>query len=327
MKKLLVFGIAVVMALMLGMALAAAETTTLLVYMCGTDLQEDACEDIYEMADAYTGDEVYMPIDLQCIWLISGTRVYNAAQYLRFRVSVSQPHFSWHIPAYNPYRRTTHSMGYQRSYHYNVHRHGWMPPAYTQGMTTPPLPPYYMRHRNQPAPMPTTRWTPGVERPTVRSTTPSAGAYTPVAPSSRSASSNANRNANQVTPTTPTSRSATGANSATSGKSENASTPTTTPTSRSANSNKTVSTSRSANSGNTTTQPSTPTSRSANSTRTVNTSRNTTTPTPSATTTPTSRSANNKSVERKVENSKQEVKKENVPAAAPASRSAKTTRR
>ena len=58
MKKLLVIGIAVVMTLALGMALASAETTTLLVYLCGTDLQEDACEDIYEMADANTGDNV-----------------------------------------------------------------------------------------------------------------------------------------------------------------------------------------------------------------------------------------------------------------------------
>ena len=40
-------------------AVARAEaSTTLLVYMCGADLQSDACEDIYEMAQAQTGDEV-----------------------------------------------------------------------------------------------------------------------------------------------------------------------------------------------------------------------------------------------------------------------------
>src|SRR5574344_2510919 len=36
--------------------------------------------------DAYTGEEIYMPVDLECVWL-PGTDAgyYNAAQYLRFR--------------------------------------------------------------------------------------------------------------------------------------------------------------------------------------------------------------------------------------------------
>ena len=51
MKKMLCFGLALLLALILGCALAEAETTTLLVYMCGTDLQEDACQDLVEMAE------------------------------------------------------------------------------------------------------------------------------------------------------------------------------------------------------------------------------------------------------------------------------------
>ena len=57
MKKLLI--LALLTALCLGCAAAPAEQkTTVLVYMCGTDLQEDACWDMYEMAMAETGDEV-----------------------------------------------------------------------------------------------------------------------------------------------------------------------------------------------------------------------------------------------------------------------------
>ncbi|MDY6371295.1 MAG: hypothetical protein SPL12_03220 [Bacteroidales bacterium] len=119
--------------------------------------------------DAYTGDEIYMPIDLQCVWLYSGNRMYNAAQYLRFHVSVVQPSFTWHIPAYNHYVRVVHRPGYARTYHYHIHRHGWTPPAYTYGpgAPPPPLPYYYLRAPHQPAPMPAGAWTPGVNRPTV----------------------------------------------------------------------------------------------------------------------------------------------------------------
>lgn len=58
MKKIIGCGLLLLLALALGCAAAQAETTTLLVYMCGTDLQSDACEDLYEMADAENGEDV-----------------------------------------------------------------------------------------------------------------------------------------------------------------------------------------------------------------------------------------------------------------------------
>ena len=81
--------------------------------------------------DAYTGEEIYMPIDLQCIWLYSAGRMYNAAQYLRFRTDgrLRMPTITWTVPAYNHFTRVVHHPGYRRTYHYEVHRHGWMPPA------------------------------------------------------------------------------------------------------------------------------------------------------------------------------------------------------
>ena len=119
--------------------------------------------------DAYTGDEVYMPLDLGCVWLFSAGRIYSAAQYLRFHATAHTPRFSWHVPAYNPYTRVMHRPGYRRTYHYDVHRYGWMPPAYTYGpgMPPPPLPYYYMRTPGTPAPQPTGTWTPGSDRPQV----------------------------------------------------------------------------------------------------------------------------------------------------------------
>ena len=60
MKKRVCFGVAFLLILIMGCALAQAETTTLLVYMCGTDLQEDACVDMAEMAGAELGDDVNM---------------------------------------------------------------------------------------------------------------------------------------------------------------------------------------------------------------------------------------------------------------------------
>lgn len=121
--------------------------------------------------DAYTGDEIYMPIDMQCIWLFSAGRMYNAAQYLRFHATVHTPSFSWYIPPYNPYTRRMHAAGYVRSYHYDIHRHGWMPPTpphHGYGPhTQAPLPPYYMRTPQTPAPTPTQTWTPGLEHPQV----------------------------------------------------------------------------------------------------------------------------------------------------------------
>ena len=57
MKKI-ICALAVLLVLCLGCALAAAETTTVLVYMCGTDLQEDACQDLIEMANADPSDDM-----------------------------------------------------------------------------------------------------------------------------------------------------------------------------------------------------------------------------------------------------------------------------
>ena len=129
--------------------------------------------------DAYTGDEIYMPIDLQCIWLYSAGRMYNAAQYLRFRTdgSLRRPMMTWTVPAYNPYARVNHRPGYTRTYHYEVHRHGWMPPAPPapghHGTASHPLPPYYMRAPHEAAPHPVSTWTPGVENPRIEHPAPS----------------------------------------------------------------------------------------------------------------------------------------------------------
>ena len=58
MKKTIIAGLLLLMALILAGAAAETETTTLLVYMCGTDLQEDACEDLIEMANADPAEEM-----------------------------------------------------------------------------------------------------------------------------------------------------------------------------------------------------------------------------------------------------------------------------
>ena len=55
MKKMLTVGLLLLLMLGIGMAAASAETT-LMVYMCGTDLQDAACDDIIEMAEAYAND-------------------------------------------------------------------------------------------------------------------------------------------------------------------------------------------------------------------------------------------------------------------------------
>ncbi|MBO7101709.1 MAG: hypothetical protein J6V98_06785 [Bacteroidales bacterium] len=131
--------------------------------------------------DAYTGDEIIMPLDLQCVWLYSAGRMYNAAQYLRFHASVRTPGLTWYIPPYNPFTRRPHYAGYVRTYHYHVHTPGWRPPTPPQHgygpHTQPPLPPYYMRTPQQPAPAPTTSWTPGVEHPQVTPSTPNANSH------------------------------------------------------------------------------------------------------------------------------------------------------
>ncbi len=121
--------------------------------------------------DAYTGEEIYMPLDLQCVWLYSAGRMYSAAQYLRFYTTARVPQLTWYVPAYHPYTRVVHRAGYVRTYHYDVHCYGWMPPAPPRGGygpgTPPPMHPYYMRHPHAPAPRPVAVWTPGVDRPHV----------------------------------------------------------------------------------------------------------------------------------------------------------------
>lgn len=59
MKKLMVC-IALAGLLLLGIGAVAEADLTLLVYMCGGDLQDAACYDIYEMGIAETGDNVNM---------------------------------------------------------------------------------------------------------------------------------------------------------------------------------------------------------------------------------------------------------------------------
>ena len=58
MRKRICISLALLAAFILCCAAAAAETTTLLVYMCGTDLQEDACQDLIEMAEADPSDDM-----------------------------------------------------------------------------------------------------------------------------------------------------------------------------------------------------------------------------------------------------------------------------
>lgn len=118
--------------------------------------------------DAYTGEEIYMPIDLSCIWLFNniGNRMYSAAQYLRFRSTVKTPNFYWTMPPYNPFVRYYHDPSFNRvyTYHYHIHRYGWRPPTYPHHG---PLPyhPYYMRTPHTPATVPHKPFTPGVDHP------------------------------------------------------------------------------------------------------------------------------------------------------------------
>ena len=62
MKKMICLLLALLLAMPAGWAMAEEETTTVLVYMCGTDLQSDACEDLVEMAMVEAGDAINMVI-------------------------------------------------------------------------------------------------------------------------------------------------------------------------------------------------------------------------------------------------------------------------
>lgn len=255
--------------------------------------------------DAYTGEEIYMPLDLQCVWLYSAGRMYNAAQYLRFRVDTRVPSLAWRIPPYNPYTRVMHRPGYVRTYHYNVHRHGWMPPAYTYGSGRPPMHPYYMRRPNTPAPMPSNNWTPGVDRPSMP--VPSVNSNTHIGhdhstnnPSSNSRNTSGTRNV--TTPVNNNTSTAPSRNNTTTPSRNNTTTTTTapsrnntTPTATTTPTRNTTTTTPSRNNTTTTTTP----SRNNSSTTTTTPSRNNTSTTPSrnnsSTTTPSRNTTSNPS--------------------------------
>lgn len=166
--------------------------------------------------DAYTGEEVMMPVDLQCVWLQHGGDIYNAAQHLHFRTTnLHTPPFAWAIPEYLPYVRTPHPHDYTRTYHYTVHTYGWMPPAYTapHPAAAPQMHPYYMRPPSHPAPRPTEAWQPGSSRPHIVAPdptghTPTRRTTTTATPTQRPTSSNPPQQRTTTT-TAPRSRSTT----------------------------------------------------------------------------------------------------------------------
>ncbi len=159
--------------------------------------------------DAYTGDEIYMPLDLNCVWLFSGHHVYSAARYLRFRTSASVPTITWYVPTYNHFTRIPHRHGYVRTYHYDVHTYGWMPPVPPPPGHHPApgyvaYPPYYTRTPQTPAPRPENVWTPGADKPIVVTGTRGSSTSTTERPTTRTST---------VTPTTTTGSSSRGGSS------------------------------------------------------------------------------------------------------------------
>ena len=111
--------------------------------------------------DAYTGEEIYMPIDLECIYLMQNRNIYSAAQYLRFKYTHSRPTFVWAMPPYNPFVRTPRPVVYYYTYHYDIHRPGW----HYRNHPHMHYHPYYHRLPHHPAPMPPKPYTPGQNRP------------------------------------------------------------------------------------------------------------------------------------------------------------------
>ena len=122
--------------------------------------------------DAYTGEEIYMPLDLGCVWLYNSNRrhIYSAARYLRFECDNPHPNFSWSMPQYNSFARRAHPSNYYCTYHYDVHCYGWRPPV---GNTTVVINNYYMRTPTTPLPVVTNVFTPGYDRPVVHPNTQS----------------------------------------------------------------------------------------------------------------------------------------------------------
>ena len=117
--------------------------------------------------DAYTGEEIYMPIDLECIYLMQNRNIYSAAQYLRFKYSHSRPTFVWVMPPYNPFVRVARPVTYYYTYHYDIHRPGWHWRHYPHIHYHP----YYRRIPGHPAPIPPKPYTPGKEYPGWHETT------------------------------------------------------------------------------------------------------------------------------------------------------------
>ena len=116
--------------------------------------------------DAYTGEEIYMPIDMECIWLVRNKTIYSAAQYLRFRSNHPRPVFAWSMPRYNPFVRVHRPPTYYYTYHYDIHRPGW----HFHHHPDMHYHPYYCRKPHTPAPMPPAPFTPGKEKPGYRQT-------------------------------------------------------------------------------------------------------------------------------------------------------------
>ena len=62
MKKAMLLLILAAALCLLGSALAEEGTATVMVYLCGTDLQEDACQDLLEMAEVEAGDAINLVV-------------------------------------------------------------------------------------------------------------------------------------------------------------------------------------------------------------------------------------------------------------------------
>ena len=228
--------------------------------------------------DAYTGDEIYMPLDLGCVWLFGGNKLYSAARYLRFRTEATVPPITWYVPAYNRFTRIPHRTGYVRTYHYDVHTYGWYPPApprpgYTPAPGYVAYPPYYTRTPQTPAPRPENSWTPGYDKPVV--VTGRSSSSTSERPSARTSSGDAtvttsSRSGNNTSTTTSSSRSGNNNTSTTTSSSRSGSTTST-------SSRGTTSTSTSSSSRGTTSTSTSSSSRGTTSTSTSSSSRGTTT--------------------------------------------------
>lgn len=270
--------------------------------------------------DAYTGEEIYMPIDLQCIWLYSAGRMYNAAQYLRFRTDgrLRMPTVVWSVPTYNHFTRVVHRPNYTRTYHYDVHRYGWMPPAPPapnhNGPATQPYHPYYMRAPHDPAPRPAHTWTPGVDRPEIEHPAP-ARSSSGTRPTPTGINSNNGQNTSAGTPATPHSGTATSTPTRSSGTSAAP----TRSTSTQNNGNKTSAPTRSSNTS------TAPTRSSSSTSSTPSRSNSSTNAAPSRSTSTKSSDSKNTAPTRSSNTSTAPTRSSSTPSAAPSRSSSSTS--